>query len=106
MGSAVRGRPSPDRGYSFTAALWRWEARRDNWYFLTVPPELSDEIAAIPRPPRGFGGVRVRVTVGKTVWETSIFPASDGYWLPMKRAILRAEGIEEGDRVTVELGLV
>jgi len=92
--------------YAFTAELWRWAARRDAWFFLQVPSAMSDEIEAIPRPPRGFGGVRVEVTLGRTVWRTSIFPGTDGYVLPMKRAVLRAEGIEEGDRVSVELVLV
>ncbi len=93
------------REYSFSSQLWRWAARRDAWFFLSVPEDVSDEIAAIPRPPRGFGGVRVEVTVGRTTWRTSIFPGADGYVLPMKRAVLRAEGIEEGDLVetTVEL---
>ncbi len=92
--------------FEFDAVLWRWAARRDNWYFVTVPAPLSEEIAAIPRPPRGFGGVRVRVEVGAARWETSVFPASDGYWLPMKRAVLDAEGIEEGERIAVRLELV
>ncbi len=92
--------------YDFAAELWRWAARRDNWFFVTVPPELSDEIGRIPRPPRGLGGVRVRVVVGATIWETSIFPAADGYWLPMKQTVMRAEGLEEGERVHVRLVLV
>ena len=92
--------------YSFTSSLWRWAARKDAWFFLTVPPDISDEIEAIPRPPRGFGGVRVEVTVGRTTWQTSIFPGGDGYVLPMKRAVLKKEGIEEGDLVDVTVELV
>jgi len=91
---------------AFTAELWRWSARRDAWFFVSVPPDMSDEIEAIPRAPRGFGGVRVEVTVGATVWQTSIFPSANGYVLPMKRAVLRAERIEEGDLVEVALELV
>ena len=94
--------------FAFSAPLWRWAARKEAWFFLTVPQDASDEIAAIPRPPRGFGGVRVRVVVGATRWETSIFPESTGgtYSLPMKRAVLRAEGIEEGDVVAARIELV
>ncbi len=92
--------------YAFTTELWRWTARRDAWFFLSVPPEQSEEIEAIPRPPRGFGGVRVEVTVGRTTWQTSIFPGGDGYVLPMKRAVLKAEGIEEGDLVAATIRLV
>ncbi len=94
--------------YDFTAPLWRWAARRDNWYFVTVPADLSDEIAAMPRPPRGFGGVRVEVTVQHSTWQTSIFPDSGlgVYVLPMKQAVLRRHGIEEGEAVEIQLVLV
>ncbi|OJX70119.1 MAG: hypothetical protein BGO95_03650 [Micrococcales bacterium 73-13] len=94
--------------YGFAAPLWRWAARREAWFFLTVPTDASEEIAAIPRPPRGFGGVRVRVRVGGSAWETSIFPDSraGAYVLPMRRAVLVAEGIEEGDLVDARIDLL
>jgi hypothetical protein len=97
-----------DEAFAFSSPLWRWAARKEAWFFLSVPQEISEEIAAIPRPPRGFGGVRVRVAVGATRWETSIFPDSGegGYSLPMKRAVLLAEGIEEGDVVKARIELV
>ena len=93
----------------FEAELWPWDARRhDSWTFVTLPPDASEvirELAAGPR--RGFGSVRVRVTVGGSTWATSIFPdgARGGYVLPIKRAVRRAEGIDTGDvaAVTVEL---
>lgn len=92
--------------YTFTGELWRWAARTDPWFFLTVPQVQSDEISMIPRPPRGFGSVRVEVTVGRTTWRTSIFPLTDSYVLPMKRAVLNAERIEEGDLVEARIELV
>ncbi len=92
--------------YAFSGPLWRWAARKDAWFFLTVPADMSNEIEAMPRPPRGFGGVRVEVTVGSTTWQTSIFPGGDGYVLPMKRTILKKEGIEEGDVVEATIVLV
>ena len=30
--------------YTFTAALWEWDAKV-SWFFVTVPVEISDEIA-------------------------------------------------------------
>lgn len=47
--------------------------------------------------------MRVAVRVGATSWRTSVFPdaASDCYVLPMKRAVRRAEDLEDGDLVTV-----
>ena len=53
--------------------------------------------------PRGFGSVRVEVTIGATTWRTSIFPGGQRYALPLKKAVRAAEGIEPGDDVEVRI---
>ena len=94
----------------FEAELWLWDARRvDTWTFLSVPPELSEEIRdrAAGLPPAGFGSVRVAVTIGRTTWRTSVFPGDDGrYGLPVKKSVRQAEGVESGDRVRVRLEIL
>ncbi|HEV6953931.1 MAG TPA: DUF1905 domain-containing protein [Promicromonospora sp.] len=92
----------------FTAPLWQWEARTDSWWFVTVPPEHSDELADLPLPPRGFGSVRVRVTVGGSTWTTSVFPSdrSGGYVLPMKKKVRDAERLTPDAPVAVRLETV
>ena len=63
-----RWRPEPvDEGFTFTAPLWRWTARRESadsssWCFVTLPPDVADEVRDGSGEPRGFGSVRVRVT--------------------------------------------
>lgn len=93
--------------WTFEADAWRWEARSDSWVFVTVPAEVSAEIADRPRPPTGFGSVRVRVRVGETRWSTSVFPdaASGCYVLPLKKLVRVRESIEEGAAVQVTLEL-
>ena len=86
----------------FTASIYEWTARR-NWFFVDVPPEPSADIADQPRMPRGFDSVRVTATVGATTWNTSIFPGGDTYALPLKAAVLKAEGIALGDEILVDL---
>lgn len=92
----------------FTAELWQWEAREDSWWFVTVPLELAAEISDLPRMPRGFGSVRVRVKIGASSWQTSVFPdsKSGSYVLPVKKAVRLKEGIGDGDIVNVALELV
>jgi len=89
----------------FAAPLWQWQARTDSWWFVTVPPEQSDELADLPLPPRGFGSIRVRVTVGRTTWTTSVFPSDSdgGYVLPMKKKVREAEGLVPAKPVRVAL---
>jgi hypothetical protein len=94
---------------AFAAELWKWDARRaDSWMFVSLPVEASEEIRELAdEPRRGFGSLRVRVTVGVTTWTTSIFPDSERrtYVLPVKRAVRQAEDLDLGDlaNVTVEL---
>jgi hypothetical protein len=88
---------------NFSAPLWRWSARSESWWFVTVPPELSDELAELPLPPRGFGSIKVMATIGATTWSTSVFPSDQqrGYVLPVKKAVRAAEGIIDGATVDV-----
>ncbi|RZU49512.1 uncharacterized protein DUF1905 [Krasilnikovia cinnamomea] len=94
----------------FDAELWIWDARRaDSWTFVSVPGEESEEIREVSAGPRrGFGSVRVRVTVGGSTWRTSIFPdsARGCFVLPIKRAVRKAEALDVGDVATVTLELV
>ena len=90
----------------FESEVFRWDAREDSsWFFTAVPPELSEDIRELPRPPRGFGSVRVRARVGATEWTTSIFPdsTSGSYVLPLKKAVRDAENLVDGGPVTVRL---
>ncbi|BFM23863.1 DUF1905 domain-containing protein [Microbacterium sp. che218] len=92
----------------FEGDVFRWEARSDSdWYFVAVPPELSEEIREVQTFRRGFGGVRVDATIGATTWRTSIFPqAGDMYVLPLKRSVREAEGIDPGAIVRVGLFVI
>ncbi|ALG14879.1 DUF1905 domain-containing protein [Kibdelosporangium phytohabitans] len=94
---------------TFEADLWLWDARKtDSWTFVSVPEAISEEIKEISAGiSRGFGSVRVIVTVGATIWRTSIFPSAEGgYVLPVKRAVRKAEALGAGDTATVMIELV
>lgn len=93
--------------FGFAAPLWRYPGA-DAWHFVSLPPEISTDITDITAGiRRGFGSVRVAVTVGSTSWRTSIFPDSKTgvYWLPVKQAVREAERLEVGDQVKAQLQL-
>ncbi len=95
-------------GYRFRTELWLHQGDAA-WHFVTVPGDVSDDIEARTADQRrGFGSVRVQVTVGATTWATSVFPDStrQAYVLPVKKDVRRAEGIEAGDDIDVALQLV
>lgn len=92
----------------FESELWLAESVDAAWVFATVPEDLSDEIRDMAGPPRGFGSVRVEVTLGATTWRTSVFPdAKRGcFVLPVKSAVRRAERVDVGDTAVVRLRVV
>ena len=80
----------------------------DAWFFAYVDKKMAETIRKEhSRAKRGFGSIRVDVTLGKTKWKTSIFPdrRSGTYVLPLKAAVRRAEGIDAGDSVTFILSI-
>jgi len=95
---------------TFESELWLWDARRnDSWTFVTLPAGASEEIRELTAGPRrGFGSVRVRVTVGGSRWATSIFPDSgrSSYVLPVKRAVRTAEKLDVGDVLTLTVEIL
>lgn len=94
----------------FDAELWIWQARRtDRWVFVSLPADASEEIRdRAGGSCRGFGSLRVRVTIGGSTWLTSIFPGSgDGpYVLPVKRSVRTSEGLDVGDVATTTVEII
>ena len=93
--------------YDFEAALWQWRAREaepGSWFFVSLPHEVADEIETTAEP-KGFGSVRVEVTIGRTTWRTSVFPSAEQqtYVLPVKKPVRAAEGLDEGGTCRVRL---
>jgi hypothetical protein len=87
--------------------VWQW--RGGSWRFVTVPEDVSDEVdEAVGDLTGGFGSVRVEVTVGSSVWRTSLFPSAEAgaYVLPMKKAVRVAEGLDDDDVAEVTIRLV
>jgi hypothetical protein len=56
---------------------------------------------------RGFGSVKVTAQIGDSRWQTSLFPQKTGGWfLPVKKPVRLAEGLEFGRTVEGELELL
>lgn len=76
------------------------------WHFITLPKETAQEIkATYGKRARGWGSLPVTTTIGKSTWNSSIFPDSKTgtYILPLKLAVRKAERIASGDVVAFQL---
>lgn len=89
--------------FSFTAETWLHSS--GTWVFISVPQDESEEIHDLAPHVGGFGSVRVGVQIGDSSWKTSVFPQSSSgcFVLPIKKPIRKAESIEVGDQVNIEL---
>lgn len=98
--------------HQFVANLWRWTARDESsggaWFFVSLPFEAADAIEAEAGTARGFGSVRVEVTIGSSTWRTSVFPSAEEktYVLPVKKAVRTAEGLVEDGPCEVRIRAV
>lgn len=95
--------------YRTRASLWRWQGGKGSWHFMTLPVALSEEIRLVDAGPRriGFGSLRVTATIGKSTWQTSIFPSTEArsYLLPVKAAVRKAEKLRAGQTATLQLSV-
>ena len=74
------------------------------WFFVTVPAKQSRELKAISGlVTYGWGVIPVHVRIGKTEFQTSLFPKDGLYLVPIKVSVRKAENLEKGDKVTVRL---
>ena len=87
----------------FTGKIWFWRGPAP-WFFVTVPEEQSRALHAISTiVSYGWGVIPVHVRIGKTGFQTSLFPKDDRYLVPIKSTVRQAESLQEGDTVTVRL---
>lgn len=89
--------------FEFSGKIFHWRGPAP-YLFVAVPPGQSGEIKAISRlVTYGWGVIPVRVQIGKTEWQTSLFPKDGRYLVPIRMSAQRAEHLKEGDIVTLRL---
>ena len=87
----------------FDGKLWYWKGPAP-WYFVTVPEQQCRDLQAVAQlVTYGWGMIPVHAQIGKTEWETSMFPKDGQYIVPVKASIRKAEHLGEGDTVTVRI---
>lgn len=94
------------------APLWRWTGGNGGaWFFITIDGAAGEALSATALMRRleegrrrGWGALPVTVTVGASIWKTSAFPSQDEGWiLPIKAAVRRAEGLQEGSDIPLRI---
>lgn len=73
------------------------------WHFVYVDKKFSEKLKKEKTTNRvGFSFVKIKARLGKTEWNTSLFPTKEGpYLLSIKASVRKKEAVYDGDDVTV-----
>lgn len=102
------------KSFEVKGKVWRYQGE-GAWHFVYVPKDLSQRIKDSARnlpaqagtKKAGFHFVKVRAAIGKTSWNTTLFPTKDGpYLIAIKADVRHKEGIAEGDSVKVTCAFI
>lgn len=93
--------------HSISGRVWEWQGK-GAWHFATIDKGDADIIKKDWHWPRkGFGSIPVNVIIGKTSWQTSIFPEKGGtYLLPLKKEVRQKEVIEIGKTYEFQITVI
>ena len=86
----------------FSGEVWEWRGPSP-YHFVSVPEDEAQALHDVAHVSYGWGMIPVTIRVGRTEWPTSLWPKDDGYIVPVKTAVRRAEHIGVGDIVTLTL---
>jgi hypothetical protein len=87
----------------FSGSIWYWRGPAP-FFFVTVPPEEARALKTVANSVTyGWGMIPVEVRIGKTIWQTSLWPKDGGYIVPIKANVRKAEQLIEGQEVNVQL---
>jgi hypothetical protein len=88
---------------SGTVIEWRGPAP---FYFLSTPIEVTEEIELYKRElTYGWGVIPAKVTIGTTTVTTSLIPRNGSFFIPLKDAVRKPNGISLGDSINLVLEL-
>jgi hypothetical protein len=89
----------------FSGEVFEWRGPSP-YYFVTVPEEESALIESLSSlVTYGWGMIPVDAAIGLTRWSTSLYAKGDLYVVPLKNVVRKAEGIDVGDTVDVQLSI-
>ena len=89
----------------FAGELYYWRGPSP-YHFITVPEDVCIGLRAVSAVVTyGWGMIPVKVQLGKSEFDTSLFPKDGGYVLPIKDVVRKAEDLADGDTVAVSLAI-
>jgi predicted nucleic acid-binding protein len=89
--------------WEFEADVFQWRGPAP-YFFVATPAHVDDFLHAHHGElTYGWGVIPAHVRIGATEATTSLIPKDGGYLVPLKVALRRPEGVDDGDHVRVRL---
>jgi hypothetical protein len=89
--------------WEFEAEVFQWRGPAP-YFFVATPADVDDFLHThLGELTYGWGVIPAQVGIGDTEVTTSLIPKDDVYLVPLKIALRRPEGIDDGDLVRVRL---
>jgi hypothetical protein len=87
----------------FVGEIFYWRGPAP-YLFVAVPDAPSRELKAISaHVTYGWGVIPVYARIGKTEWQTSLFPKEGRYLVPIRMSIQKSENLDVGSRAVIQL---
>ncbi|KQY06818.1 hypothetical protein ASD37_11745 [Mycobacterium sp. Root135] len=91
--------------WQFDAEVFQWRGPAP-YFFVATPPHVNDFLHAHHGElTYGWGVIPARARIGATEVTTSLIPRDGVYLVPIKVALRRAEGVDDGDHIRVGLNV-
>jgi len=89
------------KSFIINSKVWRWPGDT-GWHFVTLDKKIYEQIRKIY--PKGF--VKINAQIGKTNWDTSLFPHKlSGYLICVNNSVRKKENIFAGETVKIRVVL-
>ena len=88
----------------FTGTVVEWRGPAP-FHFVPLPPDEAELVDEVKAGIAYWGVVPVTAWIGESEFTTAMFPREGTWFLPVKDAVRRAEGVALGDAVEVRLGV-
>lgn len=97
---------TPSKKFVIKSEVWRWPGI-GGWYFVYVDRKLSQKIQKNGKV-YGSGFVKIRASIGKTSWDTALFPykKENVFLISIKKSVRKKEIIDTGDVVRIKFELL
>lgn len=84
--------------YSISGKVEKFPGK-GGWFFIKASEEISKSL----KSKVNWGLVPIRVTLGKTSWDTSLLPMGDGtHFVALKAVVRKKEKVSLGDKVSLK----